>query len=83
MVAVSWATIYHKEASPMAQKISILDIDIAKLVFHIVRMNDEGKEVHDLAAFIHRAVERVSLAFDIGLAAAAVRKPTVSWVASP
>jgi hypothetical protein len=30
MVAVSWATIHH-EASPMAQPMSVLGIDIAKL----------------------------------------------------
>jgi transposase len=45
MVAVSWATIHLEEANPMAQKISVLGIDIAKLVFHIVGMDDRGHVV--------------------------------------
>jgi hypothetical protein len=40
MIAVLWSTIHHKEASPMAQQISALGIDIAKLVFHVVGMNN-------------------------------------------
>ena len=43
MVVVLWATIH--EASPMAQKISVLGIDIAKLVFHVVGMDDTGHVV--------------------------------------
>jgi hypothetical protein len=42
MVAVSWAPIYLEEANPMAQKISVLGIDIAKLVFHVVGMGNTG-----------------------------------------
>jgi hypothetical protein len=45
MVAGYWSTIHHKEASPMAQKISVLGIDIAKLVFHVVGMDDTGHVV--------------------------------------
>jgi aldose sugar dehydrogenase len=33
-VAASWAIIHPKEASPMAQKMSILGLDVATLVFH-------------------------------------------------
>jgi transposase len=40
MVAGSWAIIHHKEASPIAQKISILGVDIAKLVSQVVEMDD-------------------------------------------
>src|SRR5688572_1734406 len=40
-----WSTIHQKEASPMAQKINVLGIDIAKLVFHVVGMNDTGHVV--------------------------------------
>jgi transposase len=39
------ATIHHREASPMAQTISVLGIDIAKLVFHVVGMDDSGQVV--------------------------------------
>jgi hypothetical protein len=35
MVVVSRATIHHREASPMAQTISVLGIDMATLVFHV------------------------------------------------
>src|SRR5262245_61108907 len=45
MVAVSWATIRREEANPMAPKISVLGIDLAKLVFHIVGMDDRGHVV--------------------------------------
>jgi hypothetical protein len=38
MVAASWASIHLEEASPMAQEISVLGIDLAKLVFHVVGM---------------------------------------------
>jgi hypothetical protein len=36
MVAASSTTIHPEEASSMAQTISALGIDLAKLVFHIV-----------------------------------------------
>jgi Transposase len=36
---------HSEEAGPMAQQISILGIDIAKLVFHIVGMDDTGHVV--------------------------------------
>jgi transposase len=42
MVAGYWSTIHHQEASPMAQKINVLGIDIAKLVFHVGGMDDTG-----------------------------------------
>jgi transposase len=42
MVVVFQATIHHKEASPMAQHMSVLGIDIAKQVFHVVGMDDRG-----------------------------------------
>ena len=45
MVGVSWATIHPEEASSLAQKISVLGIDIAKLVFHVVGMDDAGHVV--------------------------------------
>jgi transposase len=45
MVAASWATIHLEEASPRAQKMSVLGIDIAKLVFHVVGMDDTGAVV--------------------------------------
>jgi transposase len=45
MVAALWATIHPEEASPMAQRISVLGIDIAKLVFHVVGMDDTGHVV--------------------------------------
>jgi transposase len=45
MVAVSWATIHPEEAGPTSQQISVLGIDIAKLVFHVVGMDDTGHVV--------------------------------------
>jgi len=45
MVAAFWATIHPEEASPMAQQISVLGIDIAKQVFHVVGMDDTGHVV--------------------------------------
>jgi hypothetical protein len=45
MVAGYWSTIHHKEASPMAQQINVLGIDIATLVCHIVGMDDTGHVV--------------------------------------
>ena len=45
MVAAAWATIHREEASVMSQKISILGIDIAKLVFHVVGMDHTGHVV--------------------------------------
>jgi transposase len=42
MVAVSSTTIPREEAGPMAQTMSVLGIDIAKLVFHVVGMDDTG-----------------------------------------
>jgi hypothetical protein len=45
MVAVWWATMHSEEASPMAQQMSVLGIDIAKLVFHVVGMDDTGAVV--------------------------------------
>jgi transposase len=45
MVVVFRATIHHSEASPMAQTINVLGIDIAKLVFHVVGMDDSGQVV--------------------------------------
>src|ERR671916_760105 len=45
MVAASWTTIHSKEAGPMAQAITVLGIDIAKLVFHVVGMDDAGHVV--------------------------------------
>ena len=33
---------YHQEASPKAQKLSVLGIDIAKQVFHLVGMDAHG-----------------------------------------
>ena len=44
MVVVSWTTIHHKEASPMAH-MSILEIDIAKQIFHLVGVDDSGTVV--------------------------------------
>ena len=44
MVVVSWTTIHHKEASPMAH-MSVLGIDIAKQMFHLVGMDDSGPVV--------------------------------------
>jgi hypothetical protein len=40
MVPVSWAAIHREEANPMAQQMSVLGIDIAKLIFHVVGMGD-------------------------------------------
>jgi hypothetical protein len=45
MDAVSWATIHPAEAGLMAQTIGVLDIDIAKQVFHVVGMDDSGHVV--------------------------------------
>jgi transposase len=45
MVAASSTTIHPKEAGPMAQTITVLGIDIAKLVFHVVGMDDSGQVV--------------------------------------
>ena len=45
MVAVSWATIHPEEAGPTAQTVSVLGIDIAKLVFHLVGMDNTGHVV--------------------------------------
>src|SRR5687767_8083629 len=45
MVAASSTTIYPEEASPMVQTIRVLGIDIAKLVFHVVGMDDAGHVV--------------------------------------
>jgi transposase len=42
MVAAFSTTIHREEASPMAQQISVLGIDIAKLAFHVVGMDDTG-----------------------------------------
>ena len=33
---------YQQEASPMEQKLSVLGIDLAKQVFHLVGMNAHG-----------------------------------------
>src|SRR5262245_7492532 len=45
MVAALWATIDPEAASPMVQRISRLGIAIAKLVFHVVGMDDTGHVV--------------------------------------
>jgi transposase len=45
MVAASWTTIHPEEAEPMTQPITVLGIDIAKLVFHVVGMDDSGPVV--------------------------------------
>src|SRR5262245_56336880 len=45
MVAVPHPTIHAEEAGPMAPRISVLGIDLAKLVFHIVGMDDTGHVV--------------------------------------
>jgi hypothetical protein len=45
MVAALWTTIHPEEASSMAQKMSVLGIDIAKQVFHVVGMDDRGHVV--------------------------------------
>src|SRR5918997_2942874 len=45
MVAASWTTIHPEEAGLMAQTITVLGIDIAKQVFHIVGMDDRGRVV--------------------------------------
>jgi transposase len=45
MVVVFRATIHHREARPRAQTISVLGIDLAKLVFHVVGMEDSGQVV--------------------------------------
>ena len=33
---------HHHEASPMEKKLSVLGIDIAKQVFHLVGMHEQG-----------------------------------------
>jgi hypothetical protein len=43
MVEVFRATMHHREASPMAQTISVLGIDLATLVFDVVAMDDSGQ----------------------------------------
>jgi transposase len=45
MVAASSTTIPREEANPMAQHMSVLGIDIAKQVFHVVGMDDRGHVV--------------------------------------
>jgi transposase len=45
MVAALWTTIHPEEAGLMAQTITVLGIDIAKQVFHIVGMDDSGRVV--------------------------------------
>ena len=45
MVAESWATIHHKEASPMTPQMSVLGLDIAAWVFHVVGRDDTGAVV--------------------------------------
>src|SRR5919109_3559964 len=45
MVAASWATIHPEEASSMAQTMSVLGLDSAKLVLHVVGMDDTGHVV--------------------------------------
>jgi transposase len=45
MVVVFRATVQHREVSPMAQTISVLGIDTAKLGFHVVGMDDSGQVV--------------------------------------
>ena len=45
MVAASSATIHPEAASPMAHKMSVLGIAIAKQVFHVVGMDDTGHVV--------------------------------------
>jgi hypothetical protein len=46
MVAASWATMHPEEAGPMAQTISVRGIGIAKLVFHVVGMDDSMRARH-------------------------------------
>ena len=45
MVAVVWATMHAREASPMAQPMSVLRIDMAPWVLHVVGMGDTGAVV--------------------------------------
>jgi hypothetical protein len=45
MVALLWATSYPEEVSSMAQQISVLVIDIAKLAFHVVGVDNTGHVV--------------------------------------
>src|SRR5687767_8725987 len=45
MVAALSTTIHREEASPMAQHMSVLGIDIATQVFHVVGMDDSGHVV--------------------------------------
>src|SRR3989454_7289923 len=59
MISESDATMSPQEASPMKPEMSVLGIDIAKRVFHVVGMDERGKIVlrkrlsrHDLMPFI-------------------------------
>src|SRR2546430_11815885 len=45
MIAASSTTIHPEEAGPMVQTITVLGIDIGKLVFHVVGMDDSGHVV--------------------------------------
>src|SRR5687768_2018986 len=45
MVAASSTTVHPEEASPMAQQMSVLGIDLAKQVFHVVGMDESGPVV--------------------------------------
>jgi transposase len=40
-----WVTIYREAAGPLAQQLSVLGIDIAKLAFHVVGMDKSGHVV--------------------------------------
>jgi hypothetical protein len=40
MVVALWATIHPEEAGSMAQEISVLGIDIATRVFHVIGMDN-------------------------------------------
>src|SRR5215475_15235996 len=44
MVVVSWTTMHHKEASPMAH-MSVLSIDMAEQIVHLIGMDDSGTVV--------------------------------------
>jgi hypothetical protein len=45
MVAVVRATMHSREASPMAQPMSVLRIDMAQWVLHVVGIDDNGAVV--------------------------------------
>ena len=45
MIVVFRATIHHKEASPMTPPMSVLGLDIAAWVFHVVGRDDTGAVV--------------------------------------